>query len=64
MMKKKTKNSLTATDLLFAAGAALISTGVGLLACFAAGLIVLGGFSLAAAWMADQTAGEDGDRRA
>lgn len=62
-MKTDKRNNFTATDLLFCAGAALISTGVGLLACYAAGLIVLGAFSLAAAWMVDQAAGEDGDER-
>lgn len=64
MKKNEQKNRLTATDILFFAGAAMVSAGVGLLACFAAGIIVLGVFSLAAAWMIDRTAGEDGEQRA
>lgn len=62
MQRKETKRTPDQVDALFCLGAALISVGLGLLTCWAAGLISLGVFSLAAAWMSDTPGGEDGEQ--
>lgn len=63
MQKQTTIRAPEAVDVLFFAGAALVSLGVGLLAGLAAGLISAGVFSLAAAWLSDRPDREDGELR-
>lgn len=62
MQRNETKKTPNQVDALFCLGAALISVGLGLLTCWAAGLISLGVFSLTAAWMSDVPDGGGGDQ--
>lgn len=63
MLKRTKIKAPNAVDVFFFLGAALISLGAGLLAGLPAGLICAGGFSLAAAWLAEKPEGEDGEKK-
>lgn len=62
-MDKNKRGALTAVDVFFLLGAVLISVGVGMLACWPAGIISLGVFNLAAAWLTEPPERKDGDAR-
>lgn len=63
MLERKKIKAPVAVDVFFFLGAALISGGAGLLAGLAVGLMVAGGFSLVAAWLAEKPDGEAGDKK-
>lgn len=54
MLKGRKIKAPGPVDVFFFLGAALISAGAGILSGLAVGLMVAGGFSLAAAWLAEK----------